>query len=74
MCQVPGAPAGKQVTITNWKASEVNGIEEFMDMISNTRIHGLSQLASDSLLVFASAVAAWMLRESFVVFVFGKSG
>jgi hypothetical protein len=25
-------------------------------------------------LVFASAVAAWTLRESFIVFVFGKSG
>jgi hypothetical protein len=45
-----------------------------MDMISNTRFDGLSQLASDSLLVFASAVAAWTLRESLIVFVFGKSG
>jgi hypothetical protein len=30
---------------------EVNGIEEFMEMVSNSRIDGLSQLASDSLLV-----------------------
>jgi hypothetical protein len=66
--------AGDNHKLEEKVASEVNGIEEFMDMISNTRIDGLSQLTSDSLMVFASAVAAWTLRESLIVFVFGKSG